>query len=345
MDRISAREHDDLNNNIKINDKSLKQKELEFDFLRRAYESLKEPLEESANETTTYSKYQVIQSQLKKRGSSLETSGQRSEYVNLCISGVTSEVLNFSFKNKRSKKATIAQVMAASDVVIEFLLSETDFKSDYSLLQYNVTKSNWEDNSTLGDVVFVPGGLLFPFLTVLLISYLSDDHITIVVESYGGKKRGIHVHYEFEESMDTSIPKAIENLKKAEEKKIAFIIVNAFRKIQHVSNNSFMARISLHLGIGCDATGGKLENGGPSFLVCSPITIDAIDEIRKGPTKNVFINSHKPNPIRSKSSDFSALTRGAVNSESDSDNSSDLDSDPIQLRHRYFLFYFLYNFC
>ena len=366
IDRTSAKQYDNDKLNISEirfdeNGKSLKLISFEFDFLRQIYDIVKGPLIGSKNVTTNYSKFQVIQSQMKGSGSSLESAKQRSKYVNICTTDVTSEVLNISFMNKGKEKATVDQVLTASDIVIQFLFSETDYKNAYSLLKYNCSRSAWNKNSFQGEPIHVPGGLLFPILTLFLISYLSDDHITIVAESYGGKFRGIHVQYEFEELMDTSISKAIKELKDAEEKKIAFTIIDAFRSIQKCDTASLLSNISLHLGIGCDAMGGKLQNGDPSFLVCSPVTIDAIDKARNGPTKNVFIES-----TRSVSDDFSVPPREAtlINSDSDFEINSDSEdedakskrsktmtkdlsaltrgvsnckssSDPLILRHRY----------
>jgi hypothetical protein len=306
--------------------KSLKLIGFEFDFLRQIYDIVKGTLIGSKNVTTNYSKFQVIQSQLKGSGSSLESAKQRAKYVNICTTDVTSEVLNISFMNKGSKKATVDQVLTASDIVIQFLFRETDYKNAYSLLKYNSSRLSWDKNSFQGEPIHVPGGLLFPILTLFLISYLSDDHITIVAESYGGKLRGIHVQYEFEESMDISIPKAIKELKDAEEKKIAFTIIDVFRSIQERDSASLLSKISLHLGIGCDAMGGKLQNGDPSFLVCSPVTIDAIDKVRNGPTKNIFIEP-KRSVICSDKDDLSVPPQEAAPHNSDSDSDFDFNSD------------------
>jgi hypothetical protein len=327
-DRSRAIKDDNENNNrIKLMDddgKSLKLKSDEFQFLQRVYDCLKETLNWSRNNSTTYSKKKVLLSQLKKSGSSLESATQRSQYVSLCTFNLTSEVLNISFKNNNGNKATTDQVLTASDIVIQFLFSFTVYKSEYSLLKYKSAKLAWDKNSSLGELIHVPGGLLFPFLTLLLISYLSDDKIHAIAESYGGKDRGVHVHYEFGESMNKSIPKAIEELKKAEENKISFTIINAFRKIQQESNETLISNISLHLGIGCDAMGTKLQNGDTSFLVCSPVTIDAVDKVRNGPAKHVFID-----PKESVDNDGSVLSLVAAdeNSDSDSDPDSVLDFD------------------
>ena len=347
------------------NRKSAKQIESELKFLQRCYKILEVTLEGSKNESTSYSKSKVIQYQSNRKGSSLESKKQQSQYVNLCPNSVTSEVLNISFRNAGKIKSSTEQVLIASDIVIEFLLKETKFQNDYSLEHYDACKTAWNNNCNSGEVAYIPGGLLFPILTVLLISYLNEKPISIVVESYGGKRRGVHVHYDFEESMDTSIEKAIKNLDDAEEKKITYTIIDAFIKIQE-SNQTFVKKTSLDMGIGCDATGGKLHNGDSSFLVCSPIIIDIVDNVRIGPTKNVFCipdtiealdsssqdkedsnvnldtESHlksdsdsdsdsDPKPKRSRTMDLSAVTRSAANCST----GSDIDSVPVILRHRY----------
>jgi hypothetical protein len=323
VDRSNAIKYDNENHNtidlIDDDGKSLKLKNDEFQFLQRVYDCLKETLICSRNDSTTYSKNKVLQSQIKKSGSSLESPNQRSQYVSLCTLNLTSEVLNISFKKNGGVKATSDQVLTASDIVIQFLFSFTAYKSEYSLLKYKSAKLAWDKNSSLGELIHVPGGLLFPLLTLLLISYLSDDKIHAVAESYGGKDKGVHVHYEFGESLNTSIPKAIEDLKKAEENKISFTIINAFRKIQQESNDTLISNISLHLGIGCDAMGAKLQNGDTSFLVCSPVTIDAVDKVRNGPARQVFIDPKE-------SENVSVLSRVAADENSDSDSDSDSDS-------------------
>lgn len=316
------------------------------------YNIVRDSLDGSKNMTTSYTKSQINQSNMKKGGSSLETSQQRSRYFNICTTNLTSEVLNISFRHKGSKKASTDEVSKASDIVVQFLLSNTEYENHYSLLHFYAAKSAWDKNATLGDIVHVPGGLLFPILTILLISYLADDPITIVVESYGGKRRGIHVHYDFEESFDTSIPKAINNLKEADQKKIVYSVLDAFDKIEKESE--LVSKVTVHIGVGCDAIGCQLANGDTSFLVCSPVSIDLVDDIRKGPTRNVFCRpevcsgenvsvlskertdlSSGRKPQKQRSVDLSALTREAAMRITDADSDSDLDEEPVILRHRY----------
>jgi hypothetical protein len=296
----------------------------EVAFLKEAFRILQPALEDSMNDTTNYSPTNV--SGQKGRGSSLETSAQRSAYTSICTAGVTSQVLNISFKNKMLGKASakkpIEQVLSASDTVIKFIYETERFLNKYSLLFYEGQKANWKNSC--GDTIGVAGGLLFPILTLLLISYRSENGIIVIVESYGGKKRGSHLHWKFHETGPDDIAQTVKKLKEAEEKKITFIIKNTFKIIRE-RWPKHMTSISLHWGIGCDAIGGKLSNGDNSFLVCDAVRIPEIDHIRTQKTSDVFTNTALQVPQC-----LSAVTRGAANS--DSDSNSDSDNGPI--RHR-----------
>jgi hypothetical protein len=296
----------------------------EVAFLKEALRILQPALEESVNDTTNYSPTNV--SGQKGRGSSLETSAQRSAYTSICTTGVTSQVLNISFKNKmigkQNAKSPIEQVLSASDTVIKFICESERFLNKYSLLFYEGQKVNWK--TSCGDTIGVAGGLLFPILTLLLISYRSENGIIVIIETYGGKKRGSHLHWKFNETSPDDIAQTVKKLKEAEQKKIPFIIKNAF-KIIYERWPRYLTSVSLHWGIGCDAMGGKLSNGDNSFLVCDAVRIPEIDHIRTQKTSDVFANAALQAPQC-----LSAVTRGAANSDSDSD--SDSDSGPI--RHR-----------
>jgi hypothetical protein len=296
----------------------------EVAFLKEAFRILQPALEDSINDTTNYSPSNV--SGQKGRGSSLETSAQRSAYTSICTTALTSQVLNISFKNKMSGKqnaeSPIEQVLSASDTVIKFICETERFVNKYSLLFYEGQKANWK--KSCGDTIGVAGGLLFPILTLLLISYRSENGIIVIIESYGGKKRGSHLHWKFNETSPDDIAQTVKKLKEAEEKKIPFIIKNTFKIIRERWPKR-MTNISLHWGIGCDAMGKKLSNGDNSFLVCDAVRIPEIDLIRTQKTSDVFANTALQVPQC-----VSAVTRGAANSDSDSDS----DSDHGPIRHR-----------
>ena len=323
--------------------------DLEGKFLSNAYEILLPALRASVNDTTRYSPLSVTAGQ-KSRGSSLETSAQRKEYVSLCSSGVTGQVLNISFKNigQKGTEDPMDQALKASETIIKFITTNTKFSSEYSEIEHKAAKLNWEydKNSTIP----VPGGLLFQFLTVLLLSYRSVSGIILVCESYGGKKRGDHPYWNFNGTEPEHIENTIKKLKEAEKDKIPFIIQNVFKVIKDSYLSPFMTKLSVHWGIGCDAKGSKLENDDKSFLVCQPVTIAAIDEARLNETSKVFQNPQ----VSNSSVDFSAVTREAAHSDSlsnlNSNSDSDSDSDSNEnnaIRHRYgqlFIYLFIYLF-
>lgn len=323
-------------------------------FITEAYEILLPVLNNSENDTTNYSP-NIIPGQ-KGRGSSLETSAQRNQYTSLCTTGVTGQVLNISFKNKLIGKHkvenSIEQVLSASDTVIEFILTTEKFRNPYSMLLYKSQRVNWKRSNVSEGHFAVAGGLLFQILTALLISYRSENGIIVIVESYGGKKRGSHQYWKFNETSPESIAQTVQSLKEAEKDKIPFIIKNAF-KIIHDKWPEYVTNVSLHWGIGCDAMGTKLSSGDNSFLVCDAVKIPEIELIRTQNTSDVFANSSVKAPKY-----LSAVTRGAANSDSahsgamelesgsDLDSDSDSESGPIRYRlvHYLLFIYLLFSF-
>lgn len=218
----------------------------------------------------------------KTRGSSLECAKLRHTYVSLCTS--TNEVLNMSIRNKVGS-STIAEVIDASTTVIKFILDKTDFENSYSLIQFESTVINWMGGQ---DSAFhVPAGLLFPLLTAALLSYRSPRGIILIAESYGGKKRGMHIHWNFNETAPHQIKKVINDIKEAEKLKMPFIIKNAFRSLQSL-NPSPISNITINWGLGCDARGENLNESEKSFLVCQPVIIESVDKKRMGSTADVF---------------------------------------------------------
>ena len=296
----------------------------ELCFLKKIYEDIKDALVDSSNCTTAYSPKGISQSQAS-RGSSLETSSQRSRYIALCTNGATSEVLNISFKNKQKFSRPLAEVRQASSSVVRFLLSDqTSYRNEYSTSQFNSMVLNWNDQSS--EPCHVPGGLLFPVLTTALLSLRHEDGITVVVESYGGKKRGKHVYWKFGEASPAEIMKIVDEVNKSEEKKIPFIIRNVFRILQ-LNRPSSVTHLSIHWGLGCDAMGSKITINEPSFLVCQPVQIEAIDTCRSGLTKNVFKRGRDDTVTHLSS----AVTHRAASSSA-SKSDEDSDEDPIRYR-------------
>lgn len=313
---------------------------LEAAFLLEVYGAVEDILNSSANASTSYSSTEISSAQ-KHRGSSLETAAQRSKYISLCTKDVTSEVLNISFRTKSNSDTST--VINASNAVIKFLLRrESPFRNEYSMVQLKAIQINGTENSF--DTVFIPGGLLFQILTLALISYREDQEITTVVETYGGKKRGKRVYWDFNNSDLEAVQSTIQSLKKAEEEKIPATIIKVFRALKNLFKFS-ISKISINWGIGCDAMGSKLKSSEPSFLVCQPVNIESVDKIRRGLCGSVFKNPESK--ISSNRINFSALTRGAATAtatatatDSDSDSYPDSDEeianfDPV--RYKWFL--------
>lgn len=307
--------------------------EHEKKFLREVYDTISEILVGSVNDTTSYCP-NTISSAQSGRGSSLDNANQRGKYMSLCLSGVTSQVLNVSFRNKFSSPAKdkcYVQVKEASNTVIEFLLSAgTKFWNDYSLIHFNSMKLNWEEGKN--EIFHVPGGLLFPILTAALISFRTEKGIAFVAESYGGKTRGKHLHWKFKEANRENISEIVNGINLIEETKVPFIVKNAFRAIQSKWPSS-VKNVSIHWGLGSDAKGSILRSGKPSFLVCQPVNIDSVDTCRTGLTKDVFRNKNM-----SCSSTATRSEAGKVSSDSDTDSDSKLDEG---VRQRFVLFRYL----
>jgi hypothetical protein len=315
-------------NDVEENEK--RKSDNEVSFLKDAYRILQPALIDSINETTNYSPGNL--SVQKGRGSSHETSAQRRSYTSLCTTNLTGQVLNMSFKYKGKKgKETVKEdtVLQASDTVIRFICGHEIFQNIYSLIYYEASLLNWKQGST--DTIAVAGGLLFPILTALLLSYRYNNGIIMIIESYGGKKRGIHQHWKYNKNLDIeTINRTIQKLKEAEEKKIPFTINKAFKLIK-AKWPLYLTNTTIYWGLGCDAIGKQLSTGEKSFLVCEAIQIPEVDFIRTQKTSEVFAN---PSVIAPKC--LSAVTKDAAQSHSDSDSNSDSDSDsdggPIRFR-------------
>ena len=267
-------------------------------------------LKNSENDTTLYSPKTLNMNQ-KNRGSSLDCSKLRHTYVSLCTS--TNEVLNMSIRNKVGS-STIDEVCKASTTVIKFILEETIFQNSYSLIQFESTVINWQGGQ---DSTFhVPAGLMFPFLTAALLSYRSRGGILIIAESYGGKKRGVHIHWNFNETAPHQIKKVINDVKEAEKFKMPFIIKNAFRSLESI-NPSPVSNVTINWGLGCDARGDNLNQSEKSFLVCQPVIIESVDKKRIGSTADVFRKD-----INDIDEHYSSTT------DTDNDEKNTFDTDP-----------------
>lgn len=256
-------------------------------FLFKTYEALSELLKASKDDTTNYCPVELGLNQ-SNRGSSLDSAKLRKQYVSLCTTGLTSQVLNMSFRNKCKRgKSTVVEVIEASKTVIRFLLSPmTAFRNDYTLDVLESMELNWSATGQRG-VIHVPGGLLFPMLTAALISYRSTEGITLITESYGGKRRGVHNHWNFHKTEPDQIQQVIENVKEAEKSKIPFIIREAFKILQTRWPNS-VDDVLIYWGLGCDAIAKSLSEKEPSFLICQPVNIKSVDKKRNGSAADVF---------------------------------------------------------
>lgn len=315
---------------------------IEKDFLKDAYYLIENLVSVSKEETTLYSP-SIVSSGQKFRGSSIETSSQRSKYVCLGTKGVSGQVFNMSFKNcGKDAASSIDQVLEASNTVIEYLLSNGKFRNEYSAVLFRAMKDRWKHDPS--DAFSVSGGLLFPILTLLLISFNSPQGIVACFESYGGKKRGHHYYWEFQKTSTDDINETIKGLKNTEKDKIPFCMKKAFQTIKN-KWPSMISSISLIWGIGCDALGSNITKDDPSFLVCQPVTIDEVNSTREGKTSRVFENQLGD----ANSFDLSAITRNAaqttkntsLDSDSDSDSDSNSNKNPIRLRYFFFLSFFL----
>jgi hypothetical protein len=97
----------------------------------------------------------------------------------------------------------------------------------------------------------------------------------LIVESYGGKRRGHHIYGKFKMEMDAQdIKEVIARVKESEQSKIPFLIKEAFHILQS-KKHSLVSKVSIHWGPGCDAVGNHLKEGEPSFrkpnvsMICS----------------------------------------------------------------------------
>lgn len=310
----------------------------ENQFLLDAFKVLWPILAEvSRNDTTQYSPLGVTNGQ-KNRGSSLESSAQRSKFTCIPTSGVTGQVLNISFRNKLATKVStpsLSQVTEASSTVIKFFLSSnTPFQNQYSMIMFETCEINWTASSN--DTFIAPGGLLFPLLTALLISYRTDHGTILVVESYGGKRRGVHEHWSFPETVDlfdTTILQTISKLKESEEMKIPFLIKKSFAALSQRWSFA-ITHFTLHWGLGCDAQGRNLSDGKPSFLVCQPVSIEVVDKIRVGPANEVFMNHGNVTSNVKRSNVTKQAATTAKQGISDDDESDDDLNNTTSLRYR-----------
>ena len=110
----------------------------------------------------------------------------------------------------------------------------------------------------------------------------------MIVESYGGKRRGHHIYGKFKKDMDAQhVKEVIARVKESEQLKIPFLIKEAFHILQS-KKRSLVSKVSIHWGLGCDAVGNNLKEGEPSFLVCQPVNMKAVDTSRKGSASKVF---------------------------------------------------------
>ena len=308
---------------------------MDFSFLKIVYDSIEDILKDSINETTTFSSELINQAQSRK-GSSLDTALVRSHYTSLCTGGISSQTLNISFKSStryRDDKENKVDLFNASVFVIKFLLEgDTYFNNSYSAERLRAYLINGQNESL--ETFYAPGGLLFPFLTLAFIAYQSPCPITIIIESYGGKSRGKHVHWNFAKTDPEEIKKIIKEVKEAEERKIPFTIKNTVKAL----STRFPAIIkikSIKWGIGCDAKGSTLLDGDSSFLVCQPLNISEIDYSRRNRADGVFRNINM-SPSTNKLN-LSRVTRAAasnsLDADSDSDNNSvEGDNDPVRYR-------------
>lgn len=170
--------------------------------------------------------------------------------------------------------------------VIKFLLRPiTPFRSEYSLLALKSAEIQWAQGTR--KTFHVPGGLLFPILTAVLISFRSPKGITLIIESYGGKRRGHHVYGKFKETEARHIKEVIAEVKESEKMKLPFLIKKVFHTLQS-KKRDLVRHVSLHWGLGCDAVGNHLKKGEPSFLVCQPVNMETVETSRKGSARNVF---------------------------------------------------------
>ena len=121
---------------------------------------------------------------------------ESNKYVTLLTHGITSEVLNLSYKRRLPEVANVEECIKASLFVMKFLFhsQQSIFRNETSIDMLNAACINWDHAGKQSTENFhVSGGLLFQFLTLFLLSFRGKKPITVCIETYGGKKRGIGI--------------------------------------------------------------------------------------------------------------------------------------------------------
>ena len=286
----------------------------DYDLLSEWYDYLAPLMTSTKNQTTTFSPTSVETNSVR-GGASGDSEVERFRHVVLPITGITSEVLNISYKRTRSEVANTDECYEASLIVMHFLFSaeKSIFRNENSIEMLGAAKINWSHKGKQSDESFqVSGGLLFQFLTLFLLSTRGKSPIRISLETYGGKRRGAKVMWKLPNEREIIpsndlISEVFRRFCSSEESKIAFLLKEIVKGI--ISNiPAQIKNISTSLGLGCDARGLTLENGNPSFLVCQPTLIEEIEVCRKAKTDKAFTNNDQlQNSIDS--ADLSKQTR------------------------------------
>ena len=289
-----------------------------------------EPLFSLTKDATTIFCPTTMKIQSNRGGTSIDSTTECKRHVALPTKGITSEVLNISYKRTSSEIATVDECIEASLIVMTFLFSSKNsiFRNENNLEMLNAAKINWNHIGKQSLESFqMSGGLLFQFLTLFLLSSRGQYPIRVSIETYGGKKRGEKVEWEFPQ--EYGIIPSTENIRTvfekfclSEERKIAFLLKRSIKEIIKLFPG-MVYQISTHLGLGCDARGKKLRNGNPSYLVCQPTIIKEIELSRKGTTNTAFARGSKGHRSGSHP-DLSKKTRliaRKCDSRSDSDSS------------------------
>ena len=269
------------------------------ELLSQWYDLLAPLLTLTKDATTTFSPSSV-ETNSNRGGASGDSKTDRNKYIVLPTNGITSEVLNISYKRTKSETGSIRESYEASLIVMKFLFSseKSIFRNENSIEMLNAAKINWSHVGKQSNESFqVSGGLLFQFLTLFLVSSRGNFPIRVSLETYGGKKRGAKVMWKVPNDPDiipsnALIKEVYTRLCLSEDSKIAFQLKKVVRGI--MSNYpGIIDRVSTSLGLGCDARGKQLENGHPSFLVCQPSFIKEIEESRIAATDQAFIMTNK----------------------------------------------------
>ena len=248
---------------------------------------------ETKNATTNFSPTSM-RSNCHKGGSSLDESVESKKYVTLLTHGITSEVLNLSYRRRFPEVADVEECIKASLIVMKFLFQSehSKFRNENSIDMLNAACINWNHAGKQSSENFhVSGGLLFQFLTLFLLSFRGKEAITVCIETYGGKKRGEKVSWDCsnrnEVPSSSYLKEIFEEFRSSEENKIAFQIRKIVKGVIYFFPGC-IGSVSTHVGLGCDARGKELQNGHPSFLVCQPTSIKEIESSRLGETKFAF---------------------------------------------------------